>query len=139
MKKIILLIVCLICLFSFCVVNAGNNPPTSDTTLPYKSSRTRIYNYTYTGYKIEFDGCVGYMEGSNNGVLLYYGDYSEMGPESGPMMTTWDVNTGRVRHADGVDISEYKIGDEVTAVVTLLPYKNGSGMYSVELQEIKHR
>ncbi len=106
---------------------------------PSENVLSDFYNYTYTGYKIEFDGCVGYMEGSNNGVLLYYGDYSEMGPESGPMMTTWDVNTGRVRHADGVDISEYKIGDEVTAVVTLLPYKNGSGMYSVELQEIKHR
>ena len=51
MKKTILLIVCLICLFSFCVVNAGNNPPTSNTTLPYKSSRMRIYNYTYTAKK----------------------------------------------------------------------------------------
>ena len=92
----------------------------------------------YSGKKIEFDGCVGYKE-NNEGILIFYGDYIDWYPVSGPQMTTWDTNTGTQRVAPGIDLSGYNEGDSIHVVVKIQPYKYGTNMYSVSLEEISHR
>ncbi len=75
MKKIILLIVCFICLFSFYVVNAGNNPPTTTVTIKimHQTSNGVQWSTGISGYdflKTPQKAPYGYVSKNNPSIYM---------------------------------------------------------------------
>ena len=94
-KRFIIVLVIMVMLFAVnSSVFAGNNPPTSTTTLPYYTSKTRIYSYTYTARKFK-PYSTGYI------YFCFYGQCQSTSPA-----TTIVFNLYRDESSGGVSVSQ---------------------------------